>query len=220
MNWLSDIMLASLNFFYTMSGNYGLAIILLTIAINFALYPLTLSSIVQMSAMQRIQPKIAELQKKYKNEPDKMQKETMDLYKKEKINPFGGCLPMLLKIPFFIALFLALQSKNFVALISNPNVNASFLWIHNLAKPDPTYILIILIALTTYLSQKTMPASSNQQMAGMNYIMPIFFAFISVTFPSGVQIYWVISNLVAVAQQWYIVRSMSVKEKNVSRETF
>ena len=213
-------MLVSLNFFYTITGNYGLAIILLTIAINFALYPLTLSSIVQMASMQRIQPKISELQKKYKDEPGKMQKEMMELYKREKVNPFGGCLPMLLKIPFFIALFLALQSKEFVAIISQPNINASFLWISNLAKPDPTYILIVLIAITTYLSQKTMPASSNQQMAGMTYIMPFFIAFISIAFPSGVQIYWVISNVVAVAQQWYIVGSMQRKDKNVSRETF
>jgi YidC/Oxa1 family membrane protein insertase len=213
-------MLVALNFFYTITGNYGLAVIFLTVAINFALYPLTLSSIVQMASMQRIQPKIAELQKKHKDEPGKMQKEMMELYKREKVNPFGGCLPMLLKIPFFIALFLALQSKEFIAIISQPNINASFLWIGSLAKPDPTYILIILIAITTYLSQKTMPASNNQQMAGMTYVMPFFIAFISISFPSGVQIYWVISNLVAVAQQWYIVKSMQSKDKNVSRETF
>jgi len=218
MSWLSDIMIQAINFFYNITGNYGLAIIFLTMAINFALYPLTLSSMVQMAAVQRIQPKIAELQKKYKDKPDQLQKEMMEIYKREKVNPFGGCLPMILKIPFFIALFYALQSKEFLQLISRPEAHASFLWITNLAKPDPTYILIVLIAITTYLSQKTMPSSSNQQMAGMNIIMPFMIAFISIAFPSGVQIYWVISNLVAVAQQWYIVKSM--EKKNVSRETF
>ncbi|MFA4967249.1 MAG: YidC/Oxa1 family membrane protein insertase [Candidatus Margulisiibacteriota bacterium] len=201
-----------------MTGNYGWAIVFLTMAINFALYPLTLSSIVQMAAIQKIQPKLTELQKKHKDKPDQLQKEMMELYKKEKVNPFGGCLPMILKIPFFIALFYALQSKEFTTIISQPGINSSFLWISNLSKPDPTYILIILIAITTYLSQKTMPASNNQQMAGMTYIMPFMIAFISIAFPSGVQIYWVVSNLVAVAQQWYIVKK--IEKKNVSRETF
>lgn len=217
MSWLTDIMLQALNFFYTITGNYGLAIIFLTITINMALYPLTLSSIVQMAAIQKIQPKISELQKKLKDKPDQMQKEMMALYKQEKVNPFGGCLPMLLKIPFFIALFFALQSNEFNALILKKGASAGFLWINSLAKPDPTYILIVLIAITTYLSQKTMPASSNKQMAGMNYIMPFFIAFISISFPSGVQLYWIISNMVAIAQQWYIIKKT---EKNVSRETF
>jgi YidC/Oxa1 family membrane protein insertase len=220
MNWLTDIMIQAINFFYSITGNYGISIILLTVAVNSALYPLTLSSIVQMAAVQRVQPKIAELQKKLKDQPDKLQKELMELYKAEKVNPFGGCLPMLLKIPFFIALFFALQSQEFLKIISSPDVNASFLWINNLAKPDHTYILIVLIGLTTYFSQKTMPGSNNQQMAGMTYIMPFFIAFISITFPAGVQLYWIASNLVAILQQWYIAKTMAKKEKNVSRETF
>jgi len=220
MSWLSDIMLQALQFFYQLTGNYGLAIIFLTITINMALYPLTLSSIVQMAAIQKIQPRIQELQTKYKDDPKEMQKEMMELYKNEKVNPFGGCLPMLMKIPFFIALFFALQSQNFIALVSAKGASAGFLWINNIAKPDPLYVLVALIALTTYWSQKTMPGASSQQMAGMTYIMPFFIAFISITFPSGVQIYWIISNLVAIAQQWYISRAVLAKGKNVSRETF
>lgn len=284
---LIDIMIQAINFFYTISGgNYGYAIIFLTIAINMALYPLTLSSIVQMSALQRVQPKVQELQKKLKEDPQKMQKEIMELYKKEKVNPMGGCLPMLVKIPFFIALFFALQSQEFINEISNPAKNASFLWITgrisenqlankditdrlekagiliedkgnaqksfvwspksnkneqglekelknsgitektevaaikkswngttSLARPDPYMILIILIAITTYFSQKTMPGSASQQAGGMLFFMPIFIAVISISFPSGVQLYWVASNLVAIAQQVFIAR-------NVSRETF
>ena len=221
MSWLSDLMIQAINFFYSITGNYGVSIIFLTIAVNFALYPLTVSSIVQMAAIQRIQPKIAEIQKKLKDQPDKLQKELMELYKTEKVNPFGGCLPMLLKIPFFIALFFALQSKNFIAIISNPKVHSSFLWISNISKPDPLYILIVLIAITTFLSQKTMPGANNQQMAGMTYIMPFFIAFISLKFSAGLQIYWVVSNLVAILQQLYIARGLvRPAEKNVSRETF
>ncbi|MBI5699163.1 membrane protein insertase YidC [Candidatus Saganbacteria bacterium] len=284
---LVDIMIQALNFFYGISGgNYGYAIIFLTIAINMALYPLTLSSIVQMSALQRVQPKVKDLQTRLKDDPQKMQKEIMEIYKKEKVNPMGGCLPMLVKIPFFIALFFALQSQEFINEISNPAKNASFLWItgrisekqvankeilarlekagillpdkskvqkmfvwspksnknekgledelaaagikektdidiikkawqgtSSLARPDPYLIFIILIALTTYFSQKTMPGSASQQAGGMLYFMPIFIAAISISFPSGVQLYWVISNLVAIGQQVFIAR-------NVSRETF
>ena len=214
MNWLIDMMLAGLNFFYTYTGNYGWSIILLTIAINIALYPLTLTSIIQMAALQKIQPKIQEIQKKHKNKPEELQKELGRIYKEEKVNPFGGCLPMLLKIPFFIGFFMALQSQQFNAIIANPNIHASFLWIGNLAKPDHTYTMIALIAITTYLSQKTMPGSSNNQMAGMNIFMPLFIAFISISFPSGVQLYWVVSNLLGIAQQVYIAKySIQAKEK-------
>lgn len=205
MNWIVDLILQGLNFFYIYVGNYGYSIIFLTILINIALYPLTLTSIVQMAAMQKIQPKLQALQKKHKENPKELQKEMAELYKTEKVNPFGGCLPMLLKIPFFIGFFMALQSTEFLALIAKPGINASFLWMSNLAKPDHTYVMIILIAITTYLAQKTMPGSANnQQMATMNYIMPFFIAIISIGFPSGVQLYWVISNSLSIAQQWYI----------------
>lgn len=205
MNWIVDLILQGLNFFYTYCGNYGYSIIFLTLLINIALYPLTLASIVQMAAMQKVQPKMQALQKKHKDNPKELQKEMAELYKSEKVNPFGGCLPMLLKIPFFIGFFMALQDPAFVRIITQPGVNASFLWMPSLAKPDHTYVMIILIALTTYLAQKTMPGSANNpQMATMNYIMPFFIAIVSIGFPSGVQLYWVISNSLSVAQQWYI----------------
>jgi len=213
MNWIVDLILQGLNFFYTYTGNYGISVIFLTILINIALYPLTLSSIVQMAAMQKIQPKLQAIQKKLKDNPQEMQKELGKLYKDEKVNPFGGCLPMLLKIPFFIGFFMALQSQEFLAIIAKPGINASFLWMPNLAKPDHTLVMIILIAITTYLAQKTMPGSANnQQMASMNYIMPFFIAFISIGFPSGVQLYWVASNAISVAQQWYIGKYAIGKE--------
>lgn len=213
MSWLVDFILQSLNFFYGFTGNYGWSIILLTAAINVALYPLTLSSIVQMAAMQKVQPKMQALQKKHKDDPKALQKEMAELYKSEKVNPLGGCLPMLLKVPFFIGFFMALQDPKFTSIIAIPGINAAFLWMPNLAKPDHTYIMVALIALTTYLAQKTMPGSANnQQMATMNAIMPIFIAFISINFAAGVQLYWVASNLISIAQQWYIGEYAIAKE--------
>src|SRR3989339_1531371 len=215
MNWIVDIIILGLNFFYTYVGNYGLSIIFLTVIINIALYPLTLSSIIQMAALQKIQPKIQEIQKKYKDKPAELQKELGNIYKTEKVNPFGGCLPMLLKIPFFIGFFMALQITEFLDIISNPNINSSFLWIANLAKPDPTYTMIILIAISTYLSQKSMPnAASNQQMAGFNMFMPIFIAFVSISFPAGVQLYWIASSLVGAAQQFFIMKYVVLKKES------
>lgn len=208
---LSDIMIQILNFFYTFSGSYGYAVVLLTVAINIALYPLTLQSTRQMSAIQKLQPKIKELQEKHKGKPDQLQKETMELYSKEKVNPLGGCLPLLLKIPFFLAIFFALQSQEFKQIIMTANVNDNFLWISDLAKPDPTYVMAILIGITTYISQITM--QQTQQNISMTYIMPFFIAFISVPFPAGVQLYWVTSNLITGLQQYYINKT------SVSRET-
>lgn len=212
MQQLSSMMLEILKFFYAIGGqNWGLAIIWLTIAVNLALYPLTLSSIQQMSAMQRVQPRMAEIQKKYKDDPKMLQKETMDLYKSEGVNPLGGCLPVLLKIPFFLALFWALQSKEFITLAGQ---GAVFIpgWINDITKHDPMFVLPVLIGLTTWLSQKSMPTAPGQGQAMMMF-MPLFIAFISYNFAAGVQIYWVISNLMGWAQQSYIMKVKVIKKK-------
>lgn len=204
MGYLSSIMLEVLKFFYAIGGhNWGFAIIWLTITVNLALYPLTLSSIQQMAAMQRIQPRMQELQKKYKDDPKVLQKEMMDLYKVEGVNPLGGCLPVLLKIPFFLALFWTLQSNEFKLLVGQ---GAIFIpgWINNIAVYDPLFILPVLIGVSTWLSQKSMPAAPGQSQA-MLWFMPVFITFISYRFAAGVQLYWVISNLMGWAQQTYIM---------------
>jgi YidC/Oxa1 family membrane protein insertase len=198
-------MLEALRFFFAISGNWGLAIVLLTVAVKFALYPLTLQSTKQMDAMQKLQPKLEALQKKLKGQPDKIQKETMELYKREGVNPLGGCLPMLLQIPVFLALFFALTSKEFAVVLASAGTKAQFLWITNLAKPDATYIFVFLIGISTYWTSLTMPGAAKQQKS-MLYFMPAFIAFISINFPAGVQLYWVVQNLLTVAQQLYILR--------------
>ncbi|MBN3033110.1 MAG: membrane protein insertase YidC [Candidatus Saganbacteria bacterium] len=198
-------MLETLKFFYAIGGhNWGFSIIWLTVVANLALYPLTLSSIQQMAAMQRIQPRLQNLQKKYKDDPKKLQQEMMDLYKIERVNPLGGCLPLLLKLPFFLALFWALQSPQFTALVGH---EAVFIpgWIDDIAKHDPYFILPVLIGVSTWLSQKSMPSAPGQSQA-MLWFMPIFITFISYNFAAGVQLYWFISNMMGWAQQAYIMQ--------------
>jgi len=197
---LSDLMVQALNFFYSFYPNYGVAIILLTVTIKIALYPLNLQSMQQTAAIQKIQPKLKELQTKLKDKPKELQEAIMNLYKEEKVSPLGGCLPMLLQLPFFIALFFGIQSMHF------EGPGATFLWLKDLAKPDPTYVLVILIALSTYWAQKTMPQPKDSPMAAMNYFMPAFIAFISAPFPSGLQLYWVVQTTISAAQQAHIFR--------------
>jgi len=219
---LTDIMLEVLKFFYAIGGhNYGLAIIWLTVAVNLALYPLTLSSLQQMAGLQRVQPRMQELQKKYKDDPKALQKEMMDLYKAEGVNPIGGCLPVLLKIPVFLALFFAIQSKEFQELVGH---SAALIpqftmfgfhfpgWINDITLADPYYIMPVLIGLTTWLSQKSMPSTPGQGQA-MLFFMPLFIAFISAKFAAGVQLYWVISNVMGWLQQSYIMSQRVPKKK-------
>ena len=113
---------------------------------------------------------------------------------------------MLLQIPVFLALFFALTSKNFVNILASSGARAQFLWITNLSKPDPTLILIFLIGLTTYWTSTTMPGGASKQQKSMLYFMPAFIAVISMSFPAGVQLYWVAQNLLTIAQQVYILR--------------
>lgn len=199
-------MIEALKFFFSISGNWGLAIILITITAKFALYPLTLQSTKQMDAMQKLQPKLDNLKLKLKDKPDDLQKQTMELYKSEGVNPLGGCLPMLLQIPIFLALFFALTSPDFVNILEFAGDSAKFLWITDLSKPDHTYFMVILIALTTYWTSLTMPGGANKQQKSMLYIMPGFIAVISMSFPAGVQLYWVVQNLLTIGQQMYILR--------------
>jgi YidC/Oxa1 family membrane protein insertase len=197
---ISDIMVEVIKFFYSLYPNYGVAIILLTVAVKLALYPLTLQSIQQMAALQKIQPKIKELQNKYKGDQKELQKQTLELYNKEGVNPLGGCLPMLLQIPFFFALFFAVKEMQFTG------AGTTFLWLTDLAKPDPTYVLVALIGLSTYWAQKTTPQTSEGSLAAMTIIMPFFIAFISAPFPAGLQLYWLVQTVLSAAQQWYIMR--------------
>lgn len=193
-----------LTFFYNMTEaigvpNYGLAIILMTIVIKMALYPLTVKQVKSMKALQVLQPKMKELQEKYKGNPEKLQKEMGILYKDAGANPLAGCLPLIVQMPILIGIFYAIRDFHY---INTP----SFLWIKDLAQFDPIYVLPVLSAVTTYLQQKQTTTEMTQQNRMMLIFMPIFIGWISTTFPAGLVVYWVMSNTIQIAQQWWMYR--------------
>lgn len=189
---------------------YGVAIILLTIIIKTVLYPLTWKQMSSMRRMAELQPKIKEIQKKFKDQPDKLNKEVMEMYKQNNANPMSGCLPLLVQLPIFWALYKTLFDFNHY--ITNPS-QAHFLWF-NLTQTDPYYLLPILAAATTFLQTKVSSptAATDPTMKTMLYIMPLFFGYISATVPAGLALYWVTMNIVTILQQLYINKRLA-KEK-------
>ncbi len=190
-----------LRFFYDLSGSYGIAIILLTLAIRFILAPLTFSQSKSMEAMKALQPEMQALQERYKDKPEEYQRKVMELYQTHKVNPLGGCLPMLVQLPFLWALFAVLREFDF---------GTGFLWLTSLSDPDPFYVLPVLSAVTTYIQMVMTSADASQK--SMMFIMPVFIGYISINFPAGLVIYWVVSNLFSMAQQYVIAQRMSPQE--------
>ncbi|MHB8125096.1 MAG: YidC/Oxa1 family membrane protein insertase [Desulfitobacteriaceae bacterium] len=192
---------------------YGVAIILLTIIIKMVLYPLTWKQMSSMRRMAELQPKIKEIQKKFKDQPDKLNTAVMEMYKKNNANPMSGCLPLLIQLPIFWALYKTLY--DFKTYITDPS-QAHFLWF-NLTQQgfqNDFYILAFLAAATTFLQTKvSMPmASTDPTQKTMLYIMPLFFGYISSTVPAGLALYWVTMNIVTILQQLYINKKLA-KEK-------
>ena len=179
-------------------GSYGLAIILLTVVIKMILYPLTAKQIQSMKAMQILQPKLKKLQEKYKDNPQLMQQKLAALYKDAGVNPLAGCLPMLIQMPILMGMYYALFNFDY------GGVEPSFLWLPSLSQTDPTYVLPILSALTTFLQQKMSMTEMTSQTRTLMIIMPLFIGWISLNFPSGLVLYWVTMNIVQIAQQWWL----------------
>lgn len=195
MDWLAGGLGWLLEMIVQVTGNYGTGIILSTIIVRLLLYPLTLSQTKSMMAMREIQPQLNELQKKHKDNPEEYQKKTMELYQKHKINPLGGCLPMLVQLPILWAFFRVLRDL--------PYGEASkFLGIWVLSEPDKLYILPLLAALTTYLQSKMTVTDPSQK--SMMIVMPIMIGVFSLSFPSGLVLYWITSNVFSIAQQWWL----------------
>ena len=199
--WLADMMAWAVQFFYNLTASlgfpsYGIAIIILTIVIKVLLLPFALKQIKSMKGMQEIQPKVAALQKKYKNDRAKLSIEMQKLYREHNISPLAGCLPLLIQMPFLVSIFSALQGFQY------DSAHASFLWLSSLASKDPTYVLPILSAVSTWaLSAQTAPKNAEGPQKMMTYFMPLFIGYISINFPSGLVIYWVVSNLFQLVQQ-------------------
>jgi YidC/Oxa1 family membrane protein insertase len=208
---LKSIIMALYSFTNTIGlPSYALAIILLTILLKIVLYPLSLKQMKSMKGMQLIQPKVQEIQKKYKNDKEKMNKAIMDLYKEYNVNPAAGCLPILVQMPILIGLFTALRDFNF-----EPAAHAKFFWIANLSQPDPYYILPILVALATFVQSKitTPTTGTNSSNAMLLYFMPLFIGYISMKFAAGLALYWVVFNILGAIQQYLINRQPLAEKK-------
>ena len=217
MAWLAVPILLLMEWVYRHVGNYGLAIILLTVVSKVLFYPLTVKSMRSMKAMQALQPQINALRNKYKSDPTRLQKETMELYREHKVNPVGGCLPMLAQVPVFYALYLALdnaadlQGAPFLCFGHLPSwfpgLGAAPLWICDLAAHDPTYILPLLMGVTMFVQQRMTPVGGDPRQAKMMLIMPFFFTWMFFGLASGLVLYWTVSNVLQILQQWYMDRS-------------
>ncbi len=176
--------------------SYGIAIIVLTLFIKLLLLPLAIKQIRSMKGMQEIQPKIKQLQQKYKNDKAKLSSEMQRLYRENNVSPLAGCLPLLIQMPFLVAIYYALQGFSY-----DPG-HESFLWLESLAEADTTYILPVLSALSTwFISYQTTPKNVQGSQKTMLYFMPLFIGYISLNFPSGLVIYWVVCNLFQMVQQ-------------------
>ncbi len=181
--------------------NWGAAIILLTVLIKAAFYPLSAASYRSMAHMREMAPRMQSIKEKFGDDRQKMQQAMMDLYKTEKINPMGGCLPILIQIPVFIALY-------WVLLGSIEMRHAPFmLWIHDLSAKDPYYVLPILMGLTMLIQTKLNPTPPDPIQAKVMQIMPIVFSVFFFFFPAGLVLYWLVNNILSIAQQWYINRA-------------
>ncbi len=219
--------------------NYGIVIILLTIIVRIVLIPLTITQTRSVAKMQKLQPELKELQKKYKDDKQKLQQETMEFYQKNNVNPLAGCLPLLLQMPVFFALFQALRNPSEIVTnvlgnstfngitsginmsimgimsgeefilegAQNPNFN--FLWM-NLNEQDPYYILVILMVATMFLS--TRMTTTDPKQSKIMYLMPLAFGFISFSFPAGILVYWVTTNIWSIGQQW-IINKLITKDR-------
>ncbi len=221
--WITKPMFYGLHYLHQILGNFGLAILALTVVLKLIFFPLANKSYVAMSKMKKLQPKMQELKEKYGEDRAKMQQELMGLYKKEKVNPMAGCLPILLQIPVFFALYK-------VIFVTIEMRHAPFYgWVHDLSAQDtltpvnlfglipwdpPSFLMIgiwpILMGITMFLQQKLNPAPTDPIQAKVMSFLPIIFTFILAPFPAGLVIYWTWNNLLSILQQWVIMKRMGV----------
>jgi len=195
--WLLDAL-------HSVIGNWGWAIIALVLLLKIAFYWLNAKAYSSMAKMKAINPRITALRERLKDQPQAMQQEMMKIYREEKINPLGGCFPIMIQIPVFIALYWVLLSS--VEMRNAPWV----LWIKDLASPDPYYILPVVMTLTTLLQTALNPAPPDPMQAKLMWFMPLAFSIMFFFFPAGLVLYWITNNILSIAQQWLINTRMGV----------
>jgi len=199
---IAKLIFSVMNFLHGILGNWGWTIVAFTILIKLLFFPLSAAGYRSMAKMKVVAPKMTAIREKYKSDPAKMNQATMELYKKEKINPLGGCLPILVQMPVFLALYWVLQAS--VEFRGAPWI----LWIQDLSAHDPWCILPILYAISMFVQQKLNPAPADPMQAKMMLFMPLIFSVMFFFFPSGLVLYWVVNNLLSIAQQWVINKKL------------
>lgn len=205
---ISLLLLRILNLSHRVTGNYGLDIIFLTCLVKIAFWPLTQKSFTSMREMQKLQPEMQKLREKYKDDAKQMNTEIMELYKRHKVNPLGGCLPMVLQIPVFFGLYQLLA--NTIQLRHAP----FFLWIHDLAAPERldvlgygVPVLTLLLGASMFLQQRMSPQTGDPTQQRVMMFMPLVFTFMFIGFPAGLTLYWLTNNVLTIAQQYFVLRS-------------
>lgn len=210
--FIAKPMFTALEWIEAAVGNWGWAIVILTILIRLILFPLTYKGMVSMSKLKDLAPKLTELREKYKGDPQKLNVHMMDLYKKHGANPLGGCLPLLLQIPVFFAIYRVLL--NAIELKGAPWI----LWIHDLSLMDQFYVLPLLMGATMFLQQRITPTNFTDPMQEKIFkYLPVVFTFFFLAFPAGLTLYWFVNNLLSIAQQ-YAVNKMLDKQKALRHE--
>ena len=189
-------------------ANWGWAIVILTLLIKLLFFPLSAASYKSMARMKEVQPRLMTLREQLKGDPQKLNRAMMDLYKQEKINPLGGCLPVVVQIPVFIALYWVLLSS--VEMRNAPWI----LWINDLSVPDPYYILPVIMAVSMYVQVKLNPTPPDPLQAKIMMWMPIVFSVMFFFFPAGLVLYWVVNNILSIAQQWQINQMFAKRSAN------
>lgn len=198
--FLSSLLFSLMKAIYSVVGNWGWAIVLVTVLIKLAFYRLSATSYKSMASMRKLQPKLMALRERYGDDKAKISQATMELYRQEKVNPLGGCLPILIQIPVFIALYWVLLES--VELRQAPFI----LWINDLAAPDAYHILPVIMGATMLIQQKLNPAPPDPTQAKVMMFLPILFTALFWNFPAGLVLYWIVNNTLSILQQWYITR--------------
>lgn len=206
--FISELIFVVMKWIFTYVGNWGLAIILVTVLIKLVFYPLSAKSYLSMAKMRELQPKVAALKEKIGDDRQKLGMATMELYRKEKVNPLGGCLPIVVQIPVFIALYWVLMES--VELRQAP----FYFWIHDLSARDPYFILPVLMGLSMFIQQRLNPAPPDPMQAKVMMFLPLVFTIMFLGFPSGLVLYWLVNNCLSILQQWWV---MSRYHKKVAK---
>ncbi len=203
--WIAKPLFHFMQFIYSVLGSWGWSIIVLTICIKAAFFKLSATSYRSMANMRKVQPKMQAMKERYGDNKQKMSEETMKLYKTEKINPLGGCLPMLVQMPVFISLYWVLMES--VQLRHTPFMG----WIHDLSVMDPYYILPVIMGITMWVQQKLNPTPPDPTQAKVMQMMPYFFTFMFMWFPAGLVLYWVVNNMLSILQQYIITKQIEAE---------